>query len=152
MDPRFAELVESLHPNFCALVECQPHSAGAPLPMQGVYLFSEGGKPLYVGRSRNIPRRHGHHTRSYSGINQAVFAVLIAREELDEQSDYRPGPKTRANLANNELFMEAFERAKQRIGRMEFRATSEADPVRQTLLEIYCSVVLQTPYNDFRTH
>jgi len=28
----------------------------------------------------------------------------------------------------------------------------EVDQTRQALLEIYCAVVLATPYNDFATH
>lgn len=32
------------------------------------------------------------------------------------------------------------------------RLLAEPDPLRQALLEIYVSVVLRTPYNDFETH
>ena len=35
---------------------------------------------------------------------------------------------------------------------MELRYVEEADPLRQTLLEIYVAVALKTPYNDFDTH
>jgi hypothetical protein len=35
---------------------------------------------------------------------------------------------------------------------MEYRYVEEADQNSQALLEIYCAVVLQTPYNDFNTH
>jgi len=42
--------------------------------------------------------------------------------------------------------------AKERIRGMEYRYVEEADQNRQALLEIYCAVVLATPYNDFGTH
>ncbi len=47
--------------------------------ISGVYLFSENGKDLYVGRSRNIRRRYSDHT--CNSPNSAAFAVLLAREK-----------------------------------------------------------------------
>ncbi len=35
---------------------------------------------------------------------------------------------------------------------MEYRYVEEPDQNRQALLEIYCAIVLDTPYNDFGTH
>jgi len=49
-------------------------------------------------------------------------------------------------------FRDAFAEAKARIRRMEYRFVEERDQNCQALLEIYCSVVLGTPYNDFKTH
>ena len=49
-------------------------------------------------------------------------------------------------------FAQAFSDAKERIRRMQLRFVEEPDPVRQGLLEIHASVVLETPYNDFNTH
>jgi len=49
-------------------------------------------------------------------------------------------------------FAAAFTAAKQRIRKMNLRYVEETDPLRQALLEIYVSAVLQTPYNDFNTH
>ena len=50
------------------------------------------------------------------------------------------------------LFAAAFMAAKERIRTMEYRYVEEGDQNRQALLEIYCAVVLRTPYNDFGTH
>jgi len=50
------------------------------------------------------------------------------------------------------VFAGAFIAAKERIRAMEYRYVEEADQNRQALLEIYCAVVLRTPYNDFGTH
>ena len=49
-------------------------------------------------------------------------------------------------------FAAAFLAAKERIRGMEDRYVEEANQNRQALLEIYCAIVLETPYNDFRTH
>jgi hypothetical protein len=34
---------------------------------------------------------------------------------------------------------------------MDFRFVEETDPLRQVLLELYASVVLDTPFNEFET-
>lgn len=58
----------------------------------------------------------------------------------------------RKDLMACPFFRPEFEYAKERVAQMEFRAVQETDQVRQALLEIYCAVQLQTPYNKFRTH
>lgn len=55
-------------------------------------------------------------------------------------------------LMSEPEFRMAFDVAKERIQKMEIRFVEECDPLRQALLEMYVSVVLQTPYNDFDTH
>jgi predicted GIY-YIG superfamily endonuclease len=110
MSPEFQEAVESLHPMFERLMDSAPYAKGATLPKQGVYLFCENGKALYVGRSNNIPRRRRQHTQRGSQTNQAALATLMARDETkrlayqgrrrlqypgrrrrEEQDDRRPG-------------------------------------------------------------
>ncbi len=49
-------------------------------------------------------------------------------------------------------FFAAFVGAKERIRGMDYRYVEESDQNRQALMEIYCAVVLETPYNDFGTH
>ena len=53
---------------------------------------------------------------------------------------------------DNPAFANAFTSAKLRICNMELRYVEEADPVRQTLLEVYVAVVLDAKYNDFDNH
>ena len=84
MNLKFAKLVESLEPAFQRLVQMVPVSAARLprlMPKQGIYLFSEGAKHLYVGRTDNIRRRIGNHCRASSGHNQATFAFRMARTE-----------------------------------------------------------------------
>ena len=49
-------------------------------------------------------------------------------------------------------FITAFNNTKERIRARDYRYVEETDQNRQALLEIYCPVVLDTPYNDFGTH
>lgn len=156
MHPKFAEAVERLHPSFVSLVSMAPHTAGSlprEMPKSGVYLFSEGANHLYVGRSRNMRNRYGLHTRRSAPHNQASFAFLLAKEALGiEGASYKSDHLSRQGLSSCAEFIEAFVEAKTRVRKMDFRFVEEVDNTRQALLEIYCSVALGTPYNDFRTH
>lgn len=83
----------------------------------------------------------------------AAFAFRIARETTGNlKAAYKKGATSRAGLMENPAFAAAFVSAKERVGRMHVRFVEETDPTRQALLEIYVSVVLATPYNDFDTH
>ncbi len=59
---------------------------------------------------------------------------------------------SRVALLVDSQFAEAFTLEKARVRRMDLRFVEENDPLRQSLLEIYVSVVLGTKYNDFDTH
>ncbi|MGJ0424533.1 hypothetical protein [Methylocystis sp.] len=150
MSPEFQQAVESLHAKFEHLIESAPHEKGAALPQKGVYLFSENGRAFYVGRSNNIPQRRRQHTLRCSQTNQAALAALMARAETKRKVDYRKGARER--LLQDQEFMDAFRRAKERVRAMEFRAVAEPDQTRQALLEIYCAITLKTPHNDFGVH
>lgn|SRR5262249_45534834 len=156
MEPAFARYAESLHPSFERLVEMPPVTI-ATLPRNAlkecVYLFSEQRKHLYVGRTRHLRQRMRQHSIPSSQHNQAVFAFRLAREATGRLAAAYTGDGTRALLAANDAaFALAFTDAKTRIRSMEARYVEEVDPLRQALLEIYASIVLATPYNDFNTH
>jgi len=60
MDPRFARVIEQLHPAFERLLAMPLASYGrlpGDMPIQGVYLFSEGDRHLYAGRSNHLRNR-----------------------------------------------------------------------------------------------
>ena len=120
--------------------------------ISGIYLFSEDGNPVYVGRSKNIRNRYNGHINSspYS----ASFAFLLARDKTGKnEASYKSGStNTRSELMNNREFKAAFDEARQQIREMEFRYVEESDSIRQALLEIYCAVKLDTEYNKFETH
>ena len=155
MHSAFKEFADSLHPSFERLMACEPFTAST-IPRgcakQGIYLFSEGELHQYVGRTRQFVKRMGQHSRPGSQQNQAVFAFRLAREATGRIHASYGGEWTRLGLCQDETFSNAFTAAKSRVRNMDLRFVEETDPLRQALLEIYVSVVLQTPYNDFNTH
>ena len=155
MDAAFQEYAEKLHPSFERLVSMPPVSIldlPHELPQHCIYLFSESRHHLYAGRSNSFRRRLRQHSSDGAQHNQAVFAFKLAREATGmTEVSYRP-EGSRAALAADPDFAPAFLSAKRRVRAMDLRYVEEADQLRQTLLEIYVSVVLETPYNDFATH
>ena len=123
------------------------------MPVSGVYLFSEGDRHHYVGRSNRLRKRYFLHCRPGSKHNQASFAFKLTRETVGSlTASYHAGPQSRVGLAKTPNFMVAFAEAKARIREMDYRFVEETDQTRQALLEMYCALALQTPYNDFDTH
>jgi hypothetical protein len=156
MDSKFATLVETLAPKLERLLAIPPLAYGAlprDMPTSGIYLFTEARRHLYVGRSNVLRSRHGRHCRPGATHRQAAFAFQLAREVTGRiAATYRAGEGSRAGLMLDPAFAAAFAAAKERIRKMEYRYVEETDQNRQALLEIYCAVVLATPYNDFGTH
>lgn len=156
MDPRFIPYVEHLESKTQALVSMVPVTPmNLPKVMckKGVYVLSEGDRHLYVGRSNCISKRLSRHCRPGATHRMAAFAFRLAREATGNlKATYKKGTGSRAALVTEENFLNAFIDAKTRISRMSVRFVEETDPTKQALLEIYVSVVLQTPYNDFDNH
>lgn len=156
MQPAFVRYAESLHPSFERLVAMSPVTIATlarDAPSACVYLFSEHGLNLYVGRTRNLRQRLRQHSIPSSQHNQAVFAFRLAREATGRiTAAYKGDGRRIALAANDATFSAAFSAAKTRVRQMQLRYVEELDPLRQALLEIYAAVVLATPYNDFNTH
>ncbi|MBI1804752.1 MAG: GIY-YIG nuclease family protein [Ignavibacteriae bacterium] len=122
------------------------------MPASGVYLFTERGAHLYVGRSNRLRDRIRRHGAVNSRQNVAAFAFKIARQETRQtEATYRT-EGSRKQLAEDPAFAEAFLAAKARIREMNVRFVEETNQLRQAILEIYAAVVLETPFNDFDTH
>ncbi|WP_376742348.1 hypothetical protein [Ensifer canadensis] len=162
MDRTFARTVESLVPSFNRLMEMEP-IRGELFPLNdiprkqkiaGVYLMSEAGSHLYVGRSNDIVSRFYAHRRESSGDGVAAFAFRLACFTSQRTSvSYVSGhPDTRKMKMADPDFRIHFKEAKARIRSMDFRYVPEADPVNQTILEVYCAVALGTPHNTFDNH
>jgi hypothetical protein len=156
MGTKFAAFVETLAPKLTQLLGMPPLRYGelpGNMPRSGVYLFSEGGTHLYVGRSNDLRGRHGRHCRPGATFRQAAFAFQLARRQTGlKVASYKPGSGSRAGLMELPEFAAAFISAKARIREMDYRYVAETDQTCQALLEIYCSVALATPFNDFGTH
>jgi len=155
MNPRFSGIVATLPGRLEELLACAPLSP-AKLPREfagaGIYLFTETGRHLYVGRSNDLRFRIQTHVRRSSATYQAAFAYRLAREVAGiTKVPYRKlAPAEDWSIA--EPFFSAFPASKERIRKMELRYVFEPDPLTQMLLEVYVATALNTPYNDFDNH
>src|SRR3954469_10884948 len=108
MDPRFAVLIDTLPAQLERLISMSPLRSGAlprDMPISGVYLFSENGKYMYVGRSNVLRKRHGRHCRPGATYKQAAFAFQLAREATGRtKASYRQGAESRKGLMEDPLF------------------------------------------------
>ena len=155
MHDAFRQYVESMHGSFERLTPMEPATiATVPkdAPSECIYLFSEGSRHLYVGRTRHLRQRLRQHSIPASQHNQAVFAFRLARETTGRLTAAYTTEGSRMALSSDGEFAAAFVEAKRRIREMQVRYVEERDPLRQALLESYVAVVLKTPYNDFNTH
>jgi len=152
MEDIFRRHVEQLHAKYEALMAMSAVSFGSlprEVPTCGIYLFSEGSSHLYVGRSKKIRQRLHLHCGGPAG---ASFAFKLAREATGRVKATYTSKGSRQELLADPVFAAAFHAAKARIRQMHIRFVEEPDPVRQALLEIYVTIVLAAPYNDFDTH
>jgi hypothetical protein len=128
----------------------------------GVYLFTEAGRHLYVGRcgltERAAKKGRGHsnfrtrlagHTRPSSAHNQATFAWRLAVEAVEGQ--FEGLPTTRAELQLDSRFRREFVRQKERVAAMEFQVATIADNFESYIFEPYAALMLDTPYNSWAT-
>src|SRR5947208_539876 len=93
----------------------------------GIYLLSEGGTNLYIGRSKNIRSRLRMHVGHYAG---ASFAVKLARETTGRKTSYTAKDSAK-ELIKDPVFDSAFQEAKDRIRAMQIRYVEEVDCNRQ---------------------
>jgi hypothetical protein len=153
VDPFFAMIVDSLAPKLARLVSAPPFRYGGlspDMPKSGVYLFTESGNHLYVGRSNNLRDRYTYYCRPIVTQGDAAFAFQLARGATGRATaSHRLSRHHRGQLMLDPTFVAALSAAKERIKAMECRFVEEADQKRQALLEIYCTIVLQAPYNGF---
>lgn len=155
MHQAFRDYVEALHPSFQRLIEMAPvtiKTLPKDAPFQCIYLFSEGSQHLYAGRTKNLRQRMRQHSIPAAQHNQAVFAFRLARELTGHLEAAYSVEGSRKSLCELPDFAIAFTNAKERVRSMDLRFVEVTDPLRQALLEIYVSIVLKTPYNDFNTH
>jgi hypothetical protein len=88
----------------------------------GIFLFSEGPTPLYVGNSRNLRRRLG---------------LLSGASSPEEGDPARP-------LGADPGFDEFLRRAGERVASMDVRFIEIDDPVTRTVFEVYAAQALGT--------
>lgn len=155
-DSKFYEHVRALRPaldRLLAMSPVPPLELPFNAPKEGVYVLTERGVHLYVGRSNDIRGRLGRHCREGATHRMAAFAFRLARKATGNlKASYKRDRLSRNGLMEQPAFVAAFVDAKARIRAMEARYVEETHPVRQSLLEIYVAVTLNTPFNDFDNH
>lgn len=139
MNEKFRQHVEALHPALERLEQATPFKyadlASQRLPQRGIYLFSEGCKYLYVGRSDDISRRIQLHCRQGSTHNQATFAFRLAKELCGiGKASYKP-EGSRADLVSRGPLKSAFLAQKKRLQLMDIRIVEESDANRRAYPE-----------------
>jgi hypothetical protein len=155
MNTKFKEFVEMLEPKYQQLVKMASVKYAAlpqSLPKRAIYMFSENGEHLYVGRTNNLRNRLRGHCSPSSQHSSAVFAFRIARQDTGFIKATYKTEGSRASLCDHPEFGPAFVNAKRRVANMDIRYVEESEPVKQALLEIYVATVLGTRYNDFENH
>jgi hypothetical protein len=151
----FKEYVDSLEPSFQRLINMKPVTVAtlpSDTPQAGIYLFSEAGENLYVVRTNTIRKRLQTHCRDGSGHNSATFAFRLARQITGMTQATYSVKGSRQELQRDLKFSPVFIEQKLRVRNMNVQFVSEPEPMRQALLEMYVSVSLSTPHNDFDNH
>jgi hypothetical protein len=127
-----------------------PVSGLENIPVQGIYVFYENGKAIYVGRSRNLKQRFRQHRQQSSDHHSATFAFMIARQDAEKAGVNVE--RTRDDLEKDSIFSRYFSEAKKRVSDMQVQVLSMDDPIEQTLFEVYAALDLKTEYNTWDTH
>jgi hypothetical protein len=134
MHESFASYVDTLHPSFEKLIGMTPlkiEDLRKPLPDKCVYLFSEKGRALYVGRTNHFRQRVRQHSIDAAQHNQAVFAFRLARTQTGKIVASYSKTGSRTALLADPQFAEAFLLAKARIRNMELRYVEEKQVLRR---------------------
>ncbi len=118
------------------------------LPQEGVYVFYEGCKPMYVGRSsrQGIRKRVQQHTIPSSSHNQAVFAFKLLQETLAVPTGHG-APLKKPELA--EKYESESKEQKRRVRNMEVRAVKITDSLDPGSIRDLRCLGLEDPYNSF---
>jgi len=142
--------VKQLHEKLVGMTPVTRDNLGA-CDYPGVYLFTERGKDLYVGRTKR-PLKTRLKEHSPTQMTDAPFAFRLAREKTGMlKASYKPDELSRNKLKKNPAFIKAFLTEAERIGKMSIRYVRVKDATTQALLEIYTATVLDAPYNEFTT-
>jgi hypothetical protein len=106
------------------LLAMPPGTAGSPpktTPKNGIYLFSDNGQHLYLGRSNNIRGRIDRHCRPGATHRMAAFAFHLAREATGFLRAAYIKEGSRKALMEIPKFTSAFSKSKERIRMMDLR-------------------------------
>jgi len=155
MEKRFKIIAEVMPSLLQTLLRKQPitiDSIGTTMvPQKGVYVFSEGDKAIYVGRSNRMKQRLKEHSQRGSDRYSATLAFKIAKQEYFSSHRVKKR-ETNEQLKESPIFCKKFDAAKDRIAKARIRFIEIEDQVEQTIFEVYAALALDTELNDFGTH
>lgn len=115
----------------------------------GIYVLIEEGKPVHVGRTRNLRQRlQGHRSNSHYS---ASFAFKRARRELEIIASYKP-EGSRAQLAKDSFFGPVFRKHIEQVRAMSYKFVELESKLDQYLLELYAVLEYDLPDDEFDTH
>ena len=116
-------------------------------PQQGVYLFSEGDDHLFAGRTSRLYQRLLNHCRGSAHTNRSPLKLKVML--ADGRFSVPVSRKTSwDDIFRDQGFGHAFEKAKERINRMQIRFIEEPDSLNRYLLEAYCALAFDAHYSD----
>ena len=116
---------------------------------EGVYVFYDNGKAIYVGRSNRLKTRLKEH--SQEGFNRsATLAIRMAKKNMPTLQNEERKPSVGQLIKKNSVFREKFKAAKDKIAGMEIRCVEIPDQIEQAMFEMYAILELNTEFNDFK--
>jgi hypothetical protein len=122
---------------------------GAVPGKPGVYVISEGGSDLYVGRTKNLKQRFRNHTSGRP--EQSSFAFRLARKDSGNIKATYKHIGSRKNLMGDVRFKKSFDQNVTRVRGMTARYVLINCPLMQHMFEVYAAISLRTPFNEFAT-
>lgn len=152
MNEKYQEMIDNFPAFMITLTKDPPVpiSALKNIPERGIYVFYENGRPIYVGRSKNLKQRFRQHRQPSSDHHSATFAFMIAKQDAEKAGiDIK---RTRDQLDKDTQFSRIFDIAKKRVSDMQVQVLSMDNPIEQTLFEVYAALELKTEYNHWDTH
>lgn len=152
MNSLFKAHVDKTPTNFHALMASPLHLYNDRSKFKkagGIYVLIEDGKPVYVGRTRNLSQRLQAHVSA--SHNSASYAVKRVRQVHGLEASYKP-EMSRLHITTVDPWRGYFLEEIEKIRGMQFRFLKVEDPVDQYLLELYATMELDLELSGFDTH
>ena len=152
MNEELRAVLAQMEPLLCQLGDCDEETFATRrnLPNRGVYVFYEGGRPLYVGRSNQIWKRIQTHGRRGANNGQANFAFRLLAQKYNLDIGHN-APADRNQVARD--YAEEFRAQKGRVRNMTNKAVGIADDTVSYFFEAYAILALNTTeFNRFEPH
>lgn len=108
----------------------------------GIYLFSDGPNPVYVGQAPNLRERLAQQTAPSSTEDSAPLAFRLALAEAEAQGLVLT--EVRKEIAEEPQFEALFRDAQRRVADMNVQFIEVSDSITRTIFEVYAARALGT--------